>query len=41
MHKYKHILAAPFAFSPYGYTANTAYQNILEHKSCINYCQLN
>jgi arginase len=27
--KLKHILPAPFALSPYGYTAGTAYQNIL------------
>ena len=26
----KHIFSAPFALSPYGYNANTAYQNILE-----------
>jgi hypothetical protein len=27
--KQKHILPAPFALSPYGYTAGTAYRNIL------------
>lgn len=43
--KRNHIIPVPFAFSPYGYSANTSYQNILANsganQNAADYCPSN